>query len=285
MKKTKKILSVLLAVLLIGALFTGCAQKSGIAEEITEDTMLIAYTEECEPFLYTNANGELDGFEAKLVESIFDSIKGEYKNYKFVKVDADYELDENGAYTDADGNEYKAVMLCGAMHKNTGTVNEDYVWSENIIENNIITVVPSGSSITAYNNIQSARVGVYSQLCSDALDKQTTIKDSLASFTAYNSAEELLAALDAGEIDAAVIDDFSFRPLEGASAYTVLNGALDTVEYGFAFARSNDFSETFNEAVKEMLSPDYGDGDTLTPLVTEYFGYPEACVFDYGTEE
>lgn len=271
--------------MLIGASFAGCSSKSLTAEEITDKTMLIAYTEECEPFLYTNAQGALDGFEARLIEESFSSFKGEYQDYRFVKVDADYELGEDAAYTDEDGNAYKAIVLCGAMHKNEGTVNEDYVWSNNIIENNIITVVEPNSAITSYGNIQGARVGVYSELCAAALEKHSAIKSSLAFVTAYASPEELLAALDAGEIDAAVIDDFSFRPLEGSQGYTVLNGTLDTVEYGFAFARANDYSSGFNEAVKEMLSEDYGDGDTLTPLVEQYFGYPEACVFEYQTEE
>lgn len=285
MKKTKRILSALLAVLLIGASFAGCSQSSTQAEEITDETMLIAYTEESEPFLYTNAQGALDGFEAKLIENAFPSFKGEYKNYKLVKVDEGYELGEDTAYTDEDGNEYKAIIFCGAMHKNEGTVNEDYAWSNNIVENNIVTVVKQGSAITSYNNIQGARAGVYSELCSAALDKNSAIKSGFASVTAYGSPEELLAALDAGEIDAAVIDDFSFRPLEGADGYTVLDGVLDTIEYGFAFARSLDYSTGFNEAVKEMLSEEYGDGDTLTPLIEQYFGYPEACVFEYETEE
>ena len=56
---------------------------------------------------------------------------------------------------------------------------------------------------------------------------------------------------------------------------------LDTFEYAFEFAPSNNYSYGFNEAVKEMISAEYGDGDTLTPIVEKYFGYADACVFAY----
>lgn len=86
------------------------------------------------------------------------------------------------------------------------------------------------------------------------------------------------------DADAVVIEDFDFYNYNDNSNYTVLNGALDTVEYAFRFAPSKDYSYGFNEAVREMQSADYGDGDTLTPLVEKYFGYADACVFSYETD-
>ncbi|MCC8016866.1 MAG: transporter substrate-binding domain-containing protein [Clostridiales bacterium] len=284
MKKYKKFFSVILCAALICVLFSACSSGGGESGEITEDTMLIAYTQEISPFIYMNSSGQLEGFDVDLIKDTFDSFKGDYKNYKFVQVDENYVLGEDPAYTDENGNDYYALIFCGGMHKNQGTYNEDYSWSEDVLKNDIITVVPKSSSVKSYGNIAGAKAGVLNELCANALDENTAVKNNLASLNVYNSSDELFAALDSGAVDAAVIDSFSFYSSGKAQAYTALNGALDSIEYAYAFYKNEDYSEGFNEAVKEMLSPDYGEGDTLTPLVEKYFGFHEACVFTYETE-
>lgn len=284
MKKITKIISVFLCLLLISSAFAGCAAAED-EDAVTDATMLIAYTEEVSPFLYTDENGNLTGFDAELIAATFDAFKGEYDNYKFIKVEEGYRLGEDTAYTDEEGNEYSAIIYCGGIQKNTGTMNEDYNWSSNIIENNIITVVPSASPISSYRDLEGVKTGVVSDAAFNALQENASVYNSLSSAQQYATAQEAFAALDAGEIDAVVIDDFDFYTYEGADSYTVLNGTLDTVEYGFAFAKSNDYSSGFNEAVLEISSTDYSEEDILTPLVEKYFGYADACVFDYQPEE
>ncbi len=289
MKNLKRITAIIFSALIIMAAFAGCA-KNEQAAEITKNTMIIAYTEENAPFIYTDENGTLTGFDVELIENTFESFKGDYKDYAFVKVDENYVLNEDTCYTDENGNEFSAILMCGGTQKNVGTVNEDVNWSVNIIENNIITVVPANSEIKNYNDLEGAKVGVVTGIALDALNKNTTIKNNLAAVTEYASAEEAMAAFG-NDVDAVVIEDFDFYNYAEENAassagygYTVLNGALDTVEYAFRFAPSKDYSYGFNEAVREMQSADYGDGDTLTPLVEKYFGYADACVFSYETD-
>ena len=50
MKVFKKIFAIALCGILIASAFAGCS-KSGEADKITDKTMLIAYTDEVEPFL------------------------------------------------------------------------------------------------------------------------------------------------------------------------------------------------------------------------------------------
>lgn len=284
MKKHIKVLSIILSALMIGASFAGCNSQSEETGAITDSTMLIAYTEEAEPFLYTDENGNLTGFDAELIAATFDSFKGEFTDYQFVKVDDGYRLGEDTAYTDDEGNQYQAIIYC-AVHKDAGTMNEDYNWSDDIIQNDVITVVPSTSSISNYNDLAGARAGIVSETAANALAENTAVLNSLASAHQYASAEEAFAALDAGEIDAVIIDDFNLYKFDGYANYTVLNGALGTIEYGFAFAKSNDYSSGFNEAVLEISSTDYSDEDTLTPLAEKYFGTSYVLVFDYQPEE
>ena len=96
MKITKKIIAVIAVCLLICSVFAGCSKKDEQTDEITDATMLIAYTEECEPFIYTDSEtGELTGFDVELIKETFDSFKGDYKNYQFVKVEPGYVLNED----------------------------------------------------------------------------------------------------------------------------------------------------------------------------------------------
>lgn len=286
MKTTKKIISVLLAVALICCVFAGCSKKGGEdADAITSKTMLIAYTEEKAPYIFTDENGELAGFDVELVAQTFESFKGEYQNYKFIKVDEGFRIDEDVCYTDEDGNEFSAVAMCGGLQKNVATNNEDYRWSTNLIENNVITVVKKDSPITDYNNISGMPVAVISDFAQSALDKNTAVKDRLLSVTPYENIDDAFADLEKGIVNAIVIDSITYYSYVSAQNieeyYTVLNGVLETAEYGFGFASKRDYSGGFNEAVKEMLSADYGEGDTLTPLVTKHFGYSGACAFTY----
>lgn len=270
--------------LLICGLFAGCGSESSEASEITDTTMLIAYTEEQAPFLYTDENGNLTGFDVELIAATFDSFKGDYDNYQFIKVDEGYRLGEDTAYTDDEGNEYSAIIYC-AVHKDDGTINEDYNWSDDIITDDVVTVVSPSSTISNYKNLAGARAGIVSETAASALAENSSVYNALTSAHQYQTADEAFAALDAGEIDAVIIDDFNLYKFEGYANYTVLNGTLESIKYGFAFAKSNDFSTSFNEAVLEISSTDYSDSDTLTPLVEKYFGTADVLSFDYQPEE
>ncbi len=284
MKNIKKFISAAVCAVLIGCIFAGCSKAENYTAEITEETLLIAYTQENKPFLYKDENGKFAGFDAEIIENIFDSVKGEYKNYSFIQVDKDYKLNEDVCYTDENKTEYKAKIMCGGTQKNIGTANEDVNWSVNIIENNIITVVPAESELLHADIPAEAKAGVISKTAMQALNKNSAFKSNFQTVTEYASAAEAFAALDSGEIDAVITEDFDFYCFDGHEKYTALPGMLDKIEYAYQFAKNDDYSWSFNEAIREMQSADYGDGDTLTPLVEKHFGYKEACVFEYLTD-
>ncbi len=283
MKNFKKAISVLLCVLFVGSCFAGCS-SSDKADEITDKTMLIAYTEENEPFIYTDKNGNLTGFDVEIFEKIFDDIKNEAKNYKFVKVEEGYRVGEDPAYIDDDGNEYIAYVMIGGVQKNVGTFNEDFTFSDDIIDNRIITVTAKGAKIASYADLDGLTAGVVTKQAEAALDKNAAIKSSLKAVKAYKDIKSALADLDAGKINAVVVDEFSFNVLENKDSYSVLNGELDTLSYVYAFKKYDWYVEAINEAVYELQSPDYNDKDEFTPIVEKYFGY-DASSFDYTPVE
>ena len=278
MKVFKKIFAIALCGILIASAFAGCS-KSGEADKITDKTMLIAYTDEVEPFLYKDKNGKLAGFDIDLFKKIYDNVKNDTKNYEFVKVDKDYKVGDDVAYTNKDGDEFIAYTMIGAVQKNVGSVNEDFSFTNDIITNRIITVTKSGNNISDYNDLSGKKLAVVTDIAKAALDKNATIKNNNKN-TLYPTIEDALSALDNGSVDAVITDEFSFSPLENAEKYQVLNGELDKISYAFMFKKGDWVVENWNEAIYELKSPDYNDKDEFTPMVEKYFGY-NASSFDY----
>lgn len=278
MKVFKKIFAIALCGILIASAFAGCS-KSGEADKITDKTMLIAYTDEVEPFLYKDKNGKLAGFDIDLFKKIYDNVKNDTKNYKFVKVDKDYKVGDDVAYTNKDGDEFIAYTMIGAVQKNVGSVNEDFSFTNDIITNRIITVTKSGNNISDYNDLSGKKLAVVTDIAKAALDKNSTIKNNNKN-TLYPTIEDALSALDNGSVDAVITDEFNFSALENAEKYQVLNGELDKISYAFMFKKGDWVVENWNEAIYELKSPDYNDKDEFTPMVEKYFGY-NASSFDY----
>lgn len=278
MKVFKKIFAIALCGILIASAFAGCS-KSGEADKITDKTMLIAYTDEVEPFLYKDKNGKLAGFDIDLFKKIYDNVKNDTKNYEFVKVDKDYKVGDDVAYTNKDGDEFIAYTMIGAVQKNVGSVNEDFSFTNDIITNRIITVTKSGNNISDYNDLSGKKLAVVTDIAKAALDKNSTIKNNNKN-TLYPTIEDALSALDNGSVDAVITDEFNFSPLENAEKYQVLNGGLDKISYAFMFKKGDWVVENWNEAIYELKSPDYNDKDEFTPMVEKYFGY-NASSFDY----
>lgn len=278
MKVFKKIFAIALCGILIASAFAGCS-KSGEADKITDKTMLIAYTDEVEPFLYKDKNGKLAGFDIDLFKKIYDNVKNDTKNYEFVKVDKDYKVGDDVAYTNKDGDEFIAYTMIGAVQKNVGSVNEDFSFTNDIITNRIITVTKSGNNISDYNDLSGKKLAVVTDIAKAALDKNSTIKNNNKN-TLYPTIKDALSALDNGSVDAVITDEFNFSPLENAEKYQVLNGELDKISYAFMFKKGDWVVENWNEAIYELKSPDYNDKDEFTPMVEKYFGY-NASSFDY----
>ena len=269
MKVFKKIFAIALCGILIASAFAGCS-KSGEADKITDKTMLIAYTDEVEPFLYKDKNGKLAGFDIDLFKKIYDNVKNDTKNYEFVKVDKDYKVGDDVAYTNKDGDEFIAYTMIGAVQKNVGSVNEDFSFTNDIITNRIITVTKSGNNISDYNDLSGKKLAVVTDIAKAALDKNATIKNNNKN-TLYPTIEDALSALDNGSVDAVITDEFNFSPLENAEKYQVLNGELDKISYAFMFKKGDWVVENWNEAIYELKSPDYNDKDEFTPMVEKYF--------------
>ena len=267
----KKYLSLVLAVLLIAAAFSGCSSNK--KEKYSDENLIIGYTEAVAPFLEFDENGKATGFEAELFAAIFDDVKGDLKSFTFEKVDEGYMLEDDGGFFDSTGKEYSAALLMGGVSKNRGTFNEDYSFTEPIIINRIIAVTAKGSERKTFSEFKGAKVAVLSKAAKTALENNAAIASVCAGITEAADIDTALATLDTGKADILVTDEFSFNKSDKAKNYTVMENELDTIEYVIACAKYSGWKDSINAAIKELKDEEYGDGDTFTPLVEKYFGY------------
>lgn len=281
MKITKRILAVIMAVLMVGACFAGCSSTT--KEEYSSDIVIVGYTDEVAPFI-TMEGDKATGFAPDLFAAIFDSVKGDLKGYKFEKVEKGYELESDGGFVDSTGKEYSAGLLIGAVQKNDGTFNKDYSYTQPIITNRVVAVAPKDGAVKDYASFAGAKVAVVGDVASAAFDKNATIKNAAKSVTSVADVNDAKAQLGKS-FDVLVVDEFSLYKdgANSAEGYTVLEGQLDTIEYVIACAKNSGWMWSLNEAIKEMKSEKYGNGDEFTPLVEKYFGY-NASSFVYETE-
>ena len=281
MKTTKKVFALILTLIMIAACFAGCSNSS--EEKYSDSVLIIGYTDSVEPFLTVDENGKATGFEADVFEAIFNDVKGDLKSYVFEKVEPGYELEQSGGFTDLTGKEYSAGLLLGAVSKNDGTFNEDYSFTEPLITNRVIAVTANGSDIKSYADLAGKKAIVVGDTAKTAFESQSQISSSCSDISEESDAESALKALDNGNADVVIIDEFTYMPLNLGDSYTVLSGELDSIEYVFACAKNSGWKDSLNEAIREMKSESYGNGDEFTPLVEKYFGY-NASSFDYETE-
>lgn len=279
----KKIISAALCVLLIATAFAGCSsnKKSNIAENYSDTTLIIGYTEDAEPFIKADGKGGASGFVPTLWETIFDDVKGDCKNYRYEKIEKGYKLeDDGGFYDEKTQKEYSAGLLVGAVYKNDGTFNEDYSFSEPIISNRIIALTKKGGKVKTYADFKGAKVLTTTDQAKTAFEKNNAISSVCANVQENKDIKAALALLDSDNADVVITDEFSFRPLKQDDKYTELEGELDTIEYVIACAKYSGWKDSINEAIRELQSEEYGNGDEFTPIVEKYFGY-DASSFDY----
>lgn len=282
MKKSKRIISLLLAVMLIATCFAGCSSSGD--EKYSDTTVIIGYTEEAAPFIQNVNDGKAEGFIPELWETIFDAVKGETTDYRFELVEEGYDLEEDGGFTDSKGKEYSASLLVGAVSKDNGTFNEDYSFTKTIISDRIIAVTNGSTSfVKTFNHFAGANVVVVTDIAEEKFMEHATIYNGCASVTKMDSIDSALAMLKDGTADFVVTDEFTYNTAESANT-VVLEGEFDTIEYVIACAKYSGWKDSINEAIKELKSVEYGEGDEFTPIVEKYFGY-DASPFIADEEE
>ena len=278
----KRIFALVLCALLVFATFAGCSKKD--KEKYSDEKLIIGYTEAADKILKISEGGKASGFEADLMKAIFDGIKGDFKSYTFEKVDEGYELEKDGGFFDSKDKEYSAGLLMGVVTTNRGTFNEDYSFTDPIISDRVIAVAAKDSDRKGFAEFKNARVLTVGEVSAEALKKNSQIASVCKSVTPVQKIADALKQIDSGKADIVVTDEFTFMPTKKADSYKVFDGELDRIDYVIACAKYSGWKDTINEAIYELKSKDYGEGDEFTPIVKKAFGY-NASSFDWKPSE
>lgn len=239
MKKTVKILSVVLALILVIGCFAACGKKE---EKKTEEkkTLVMATNAEFPPYEYHEGDAVV-GIDAEIAKLIADKLGMELK-IEDVAFDSIIPGVQAGKYD----------MGMAGM-----TVNEERLQSVNFSDSYAtgvqVVIVKEGGSIASLDDIAGKKIGVQTSTTGDIYASGDFGDENVVKFDNGAAAVE---ALKSGKVDCVIIDN------EPAKSYVAANEGLKILEteyavedYAICFAKDNtELQEKVNAALKELIA-------------------------------
>ena len=239
MKKTVKILSVVLALVLVIGCFAACGKKE---EKKTEEkkTLVMATNAEFPPYEYHEGDA-IVGIDAEIAKLIADKLGMELK-IEDVAFESIIPGVQAGKYD----------MGMAGM-----TVNEERLQSVNFSDSYAtgvqVVIVKEGGSIASLDDIAGKKIGVQTSTTGDIYASDDFGDENVVKFDNGAAAVE---ALKSGKVDCVIIDN------EPAKSYVAANEGLKILEteyavedYAICFAKDNtELQEKVNAALKELIA-------------------------------
>lgn len=259
MKKMKKIVALVLAVVLIAACFAACSGKKADAtdsEAIIEKGKLVVGITDFEPMDFKGEDGSWIGFDADMAAAFAESLGVEVE---FVEIDWDNKvLELNNGTIDCVWNgmtltdEVTSSMECSQAYCNNAQV-----------------VIVNSSVADKYQSAEACKELSFAVESGSA--GQAEAEANGFTFTEVKDQASALMEVKAGTCDAAIIDSLMAAAMvgEGTSyadlTYTV---ALNAEEYGVGFRQGSDMAQKLND----FFAASKADGSML------------ACAEKYGVQ-
>ncbi len=235
----KKVFALIVALVLA----LGCVS---FAEDAASDKIVIGTNAEFAPFEYFDENGNIDGFDADLIEMIMTALGYEFE---IISIDFDALLPalESG----------KIDLSIAAM-----TITEERLqnalFSDPYFNASQKIIVPADSAIATFADLAGKKIGV--QLGTTG-DLYVTENLEGATVERYNKALDAVIDLEAGRLDAVVTD------AEPAKVYAapyenlvILEENVSEEMYGIAAALGNEeLIEDVNAALAAIMEAGYYD--------------------------
>lgn len=259
MKNTNKLLATLMA---SGLLLTGCSSTTSTAtstETSTSEetkTILVATSPDYPP--YENLeNGEIVGFDADMVEWLFNWLQENGYNY-------DYEWKQMSFDTIITAIQGDQVDLGIAGF----TYDEDrqVLFSDPYYDSAEVVLVNADSDITSVDDLDGKKVGAQSGTTGEDCAKEVTDEENV---TAIEDASILVETLKAGSIDAVVLDKPVADNYAANGDYVVLDEAL--LEENNYIITAEEGKEDLMEAINKAIAA-FQESDDYETLVAKWFG-------------
>ena len=235
----KKIVSLILAILLVATCFAGCAAK--------KETVVVGYTIYA-PMNYLDDNGKLIGFDTELAEAVFENLGYEVQ-FKEIQWENKY-TDVNSGVIDCIWNGF----TCNSKDDDGIARSEKVDFSYNYMENRQVVVVKADSAIAAAADL-NGKIGL-----AEAGSAGESYAKGFEGVT-YKSAikqTDTLLEVKAGTADFAVLDAQLAESYVGKGDYAdlkVVDALTSDVEYyAIGFKKGSELTAKVNAALEELLA-------------------------------
>ena len=234
----KKMIALLLAALMICAMFTGCGEKGTTLKSVQKAGKLtIATSPDFPPFESLGDNNEVVGIEIDVLNLICEQLG---VTLEINQMDFDSVLP--GVQAGKFDVGVSGISVTEKRQKNV-LFTDPYCLAAQAI------VVTEGSSITCKADLEGKKVSVQTGTTAEEYCMDNGYE--VLSFTANNDAA---AALTTGKVDAWVVDNEVAVALAAQQGLTVLDEAMTSEPYAFAFAKSSDeLVSSFNASLKKLM--------------------------------
>lgn len=236
----KKFFGVLLAVMMIVALFAGCKAAGG-------EKFVVGFDAEFPPYGYMDENGEYVGFDLDLAQEVCKR-----NNWEYVAQPIDWNAKDAELNAGTISCIWNGFTMDGRL--------EDYTWSAPYVDNSQVFVVKADSGIASQADL--AGKIVVTQAASSALDALESddcaaLKASFAQLLEVPDYNTAFLNLEAGSVDAIAMDvgvaNYQIKT-RGSDAYVILDDVLVSEQYGVGFKLGNtELCEKVEKTLHEML--------------------------------
>ncbi len=251
----KKVLSIVIALVLVAACFVGCAPKGKTLAQVKEAGKLVMATSPDFPPFETLGENGVEGIEVEIMQLIAQKLGVELDIQQM-----DFDSVLNGIAAAKYDVAVSGITITEKRQKNM-LFTDAYFLAKQAI------VVKEGSPITGKADLTGKKVSAQTGTTAESFCMENGY--AVSSFNANSDAQ---AALTAGRVDAWVIDNLTAVEMveeynaESTEKLVILNDYMTTEPYAFAFAfGSEDLVAEINKALNELI-----DDGTIQGIFDKY---------------
>ena len=238
MKKLAKILCLVLALLMVASMFTGCGKSDSLT--ITEGKLVMATNASFPPYEYYDGD-KIVGIDAEIAGLIADKLglELEIADIEFASIIPGV---QSGKYD---------MGMAGMTV--TDERKEKVNFSDSYAKGIQVVIVKEDSAIASIDDLAGKKIGVQESTTGDIYASDDFGEENVTKYANGNLAVE---GLKGGKVDAVIIDN------EPAKAYVKANEGLKILEttyadedYAISFNKNNtELQKKVNEALKELIA-------------------------------
>ncbi|MBR2715994.1 MAG: transporter substrate-binding domain-containing protein [Ruminococcus sp.] len=257
----KRILALIMAVLMMSAIFVGCGSTSATPDQaesdvdyITDKGTLVVGITDYAPMNFKDDKGEWTGFDTEFAQKVGEKLG--------VKVEF-IEINWDNKFLELDSKSIDCIwngMTITEEAKLNASVTEPYV-------ENAQVVVMTAKNAEKYKDAESMKDLKFAAEAGSA--GESTISDNKwADYTPVKAQSDALLEVASGSVDACVIDLTMANAMTGeGTSYEDLTKALELnkEQYGIACRKDSDLTNKINQIMNDLK----GDG-TLEALAQKY---------------